>query len=171
MLSDAVFLVLGAAISFFATIVFERRKRFGELLREIAASRRTDESHPLSLLDLPRAYQCAIAFWKTTERQAWTLDADGHHAAAAAVRRLSFFAFRSGEYMEHLMASDASASSKSTLLSAFQSERGRIKDADFIRFEDNIRPSTWDLLQPWPHPVATRKTIIPTVNYFEALPR
>ena len=37
--SNVFFMFLGAAISFYATIVFERYRRFGEILREVAQAR------------------------------------------------------------------------------------------------------------------------------------
>jgi hypothetical protein len=62
--SPVLFTLLGAVVSFYATVVFERYKRFGEILREVAQARRYDMGlgYPVSPRDLGRAHPAALSF-------------------------------------------------------------------------------------------------------------
>jgi hypothetical protein len=120
--SNVAFMLLGAAVSFYATIVFERYKRFGDLLREIAQARLHTEGYPISPRDIVRAHQMALDYWRFLEGMQWSLDAEGHHGAAAQVGRLVSFAYRTTACLERMLGDQAKGSSIDTYLSAFQSD-------------------------------------------------
>lgn len=165
------FLFLGAAVSFYATIVFERYKRFGDILREIGQARAHSEIYPTSLSDLNRAHSKAIEFWRFLESQQWELDADGHHKAAAEVARLVAFAYRNCACIEHMLRDKEKGSPIETYLVAFQSDYQTIYGKEFIQFEKAIRPTRWALLRPKPSSILpTRQTAV-VVSYFDRLLR
>ena len=80
--------VLGMLVSFYATILFERYKRFRETLLDIAKGRQHNEAYPISTKNLLPVYERAIEYWRLLESKQWTLNADGHVEAAAQVGRL-----------------------------------------------------------------------------------
>ena len=170
MVSDWVFMLLGAAISFFATIVFERYKRFGEILRDVAQARVHAEGYPISPRDLSRAHEKALDYWRFLEGRQWALDAEGHHKAAAKVGRLASFAYRTTACLERMIKDQQKGSSIDAYLTAFQSEFSRIRDREFVRFEDTVRPSIWALLLPVPQPILPRKRETVLVDFFDRLP-
>ena len=167
--SDVFFMFLGTIVSFYATIVFERYKRFQEILRSIALARIHYEGYPISPYDLVRAHPLAIEYWRFLESQQWSLDTEGHYAAAAQVGRLTSFAFRTGTCIEHMLDEQKKKRAIANYLAAFQSEYGRLKNDEFTQFEKRIRPNRWALLKPFPGSVLpTRRTQV-MVNYFDRL--
>jgi hypothetical protein len=168
MVPDLGLLILGAAISFYATTTFERYKRFGEILREVAQARLYAEGYPVSPRDLLRAHQKALDYWRFLEGRQWALDAEGHHKAAAQVGRLVSFAYRTTACVERML-EDQKGSSIDAYLLAFQSEFGRIKDREFIRFEEKLRPSLWALLRPIPQSILPKSREAILVDFFERL--
>ncbi len=169
MVSNVVFMLLGAAISFYATVVFERYKRFGEILREVAQARVHAEACPISPPDLSRARQKASEYWLFLESRQWALDAEGHHKAAARVGRLVSFAYRAAACIERMIKDQQKGSSIDAYFTAFQSEYGRIRDGEFVRFEETVRPSLRALLRPLPQPVLPGKRETILVDFFDRL--
>ena len=170
MVSNVLFMLLGAVISFFATIVFERYKRFGEILREVAQARVHAEGYPVSPRDLVRAHGKALDYWRFLEGRQWTLDAEGHHKAAAQLGRLASFAYRTTAFIERMRNDLEKGSSIVAYFTAFQSEFSRIRDGEFVRFEDTVRPSVWALLVPAPQPILPKKRETVLVDFFDRLP-
>ncbi|MGH9436072.1 MAG: hypothetical protein ACRD06_08750 [Terriglobia bacterium] len=168
-LSNIGFMFLGAAVSFYATIVFERYKRFGDILREIAQARVYAEGYPCSPRDLARAHQKALDYWRFLEGRQWAIDCEGHHRAAAQVGRLVSFAYRTTACVERMLVDQQKGSSIDVYLSAFQSEFGRIRDREFLRFEEKLRPSIWALCRPFPQPVLPKRRDAILVDFFDRL--
>jgi hypothetical protein len=170
LLNNTLFMVLGAIISFYATTVFERYKRFGEILREVAQARVHAEGYPISRRDLARADQKSLDYWRFLEERKWALDAEGHHKAAAQVGRLVSFAYRTTACIERMLEDQQKGLSVDAYLSAFQIEFARIKDKEFIRFEEKIRPAVWALLQPFPQAILPKRSDVILVDFFDHLP-
>jgi hypothetical protein len=168
--SNVVFMLLGAAVSFYATIVFERYKRFGEILREVAQARVHAEGYPISPQDLARAHEEAFDYWRFLEGRQWALDAEGHHKAAAQVGRLVSFAYRTTACIERMLGDKQQGLAIDKYLMAFQSEFGRIKDREFVRFEEKVRPSVWAFLRPLPQSILARERQTILVDFFDRLP-
>lgn len=169
--SNIVFMLVGAALSLYATIVFERFKRFKENVRSIGEARQLYEGYPVSLaqIELERAHGRAIDFWRLLESKQWALNADQHYRAAAKVDKLKNFAFRTTTLIEKLQRDDTKGLEKSQFLSAFQAEYNRIKSDEFVQFEKEIRPGWWALLKPFPNPVLPKQATTVMVNYFDKL--
>jgi hypothetical protein len=161
--------VLGMLVSFYATILFERYKRFRETLLDIARSRQQNEAYPTSTKNLQPVYEKAIDYWRRLESKQWTLNADGHVEAAAQVGRLTSFAYRSAICIEHLLNKDTKGLPEDQYLSAFQAEYHDIKDANFIQFEKRLKPSLKALLQPYPHAYAPSQAKVILVDFFDIL--
>ena len=167
------FTLLGAAIALYVTVVFERYKRFGGILRDVAQARRHSEGYPLGLSDLPRAHDASLDYWRYLERKQGDMDAEGQHDAAAQIGRLVSFAYRATAKSERMLNDKnkgVSVSSVSLYLSEFQMEYNRIKDRDFIRFEGGIHGKRAVFLHPWPQPILSNKATVILVDYFDRLP-
>ncbi|MBI3742845.1 MAG: hypothetical protein HY261_00960, partial [Chloroflexi bacterium] len=123
--------------------------------------------YPLGPNDLERAHTKAFDYWRYLDNQQWALDAEGQHKAAARLGLLVSFAYRTVACIEKMMDLKKQAGSVDQYLMAFQSEYNRIKDREFIRFEETIRSRQWPLLQPYPQRVLpiTREHIL--VTYFD----
>ncbi len=163
--------VLGMLVSFYATMLFERYKRFRETLLDIARKRQLDsEAYPTSTKNLLPVYDKALEYWRFLEGKQWTLNADGHVDAAAQVGRLASFAYRSAACIEHLMQQDSKGLSGDHYLQAFQIEYRRIYDANFVAFENRLKPNIKALLQPYPHAYAPTRATVVLVDFFDKLP-
>ena len=167
--APVLFTLLGALVSFYATVVFERYKRFGGLLREVAQARRYDMplGYPVSPRDLERAHPAALSFWGFVERKQGEMNAEGHHDAAARLGLLVSFAHRSRSCIEEMLADKNNGNSIDAYFSFFQSEYGRIKNRDFIRFEESIHGKLRTFLRPFPQPVLPKESAHILVDYFE----
>jgi hypothetical protein len=161
--------MLGTLISFYATTLFERYKRFRETLLDIARNRQHNEAYPMSTRNLQPVYEKAVDYWRLLESKQWTLNADGHVEAAAQVGRLTSFAYRSAICIEHLLNKQTKGAPEDRYLSAFQTEYNRIKDANFIQFERRLKPSLKALLQPYPHAYAPTIAKVIDVDFFLTL--
>lgn len=159
--------LLGSLVAFYATIVFERYKRFRGALLDIAKERQLNEPYPTSVKNLQPVYEKAIRYWSFLERKQWTLNADGHYKAAAEVGRLVSFAFRSGICIESMLNKDTKGLPADQYLSFYQSEFNRIKNKNFVQFEQRLRPSWKAILQPYPHPYAPVAAESIPVDYFK----
>jgi hypothetical protein len=161
--------LLGALVSFYATILFERYKRFRETLLEIARARQLNEGYPISTKNLQPVYEKAINYWRLLESKQWTLNADGHVEAAAQVGRLVSLAYRSAACIENLVNKSTKGLREEQYLSAFQIEFTTIYSKNFVRFEERLRPSVKALLQPFPHAYAPASAKVICVDFFETL--
>ncbi len=167
--SPVLFTLLGAIISLYATVVFERYKRFGEILREVAQARRYAEGYPVSPRDLSRAHPAALDYWRFLERKQGDMNAEGQHEAAAQLGLLVSFAYRAAACIEKMLEDERNGIPIGVYFSAFQSEYVRIKDRDFIRFEANVRGRLRTFLRPLPQPVLPKQSTAILVDYFETL--
>lgn len=167
--SNTFFMLLGGAISFHATIIFERYKQFGETLRDIADARIRAEGYPISPKDLERAHEKSLEYWRFLEGKQWSLDAQGQHKAAARVGRLVSFTYRTTACIERMMKDQKAGNSINVYLMAFQSEFGQIKTEEFTRFEETVKPNIWVLLRPLPQSILPRKRETMLVNFFDKL--
>jgi hypothetical protein len=169
-LSPIVFLLIGAGVSFYATVVFERSKRFREMARALALMRLYNDGSPFSSHDIARAYPGAIEFWRKIEDLQWGLDAEGHHNAAKHVARLTSFAANAARCIEYMLDQQEAGKSVNNYLSSFTGEYARIQTEEFTRFEDRLKPSKRALLMPRPHATLPSERGAGGVgNYFERL--
>lgn len=166
---DLFLLLIGAVIALYVTVIFERRQRFGELLRDIAGARQRFEGYPLGTNDLQRAHGKAFDFWQLLEAKQWSLNADGQHNAAKEVGRLTSFAYRATAQVERMINDAGAGKPIDVRFMAFQQEFQRIKSDEFTQFEANLKPSWFALLRPVPHPVLPKKAIVSMVDYFDSL--
>lgn len=167
--STILFMILGVAISFYATIVFERYKRFGEVLRELVLARVPFEGYPISPRDLSRAHMKAIEYWRFLETKKRVLDSEGHQKVAAKVGRLESFAYRTTACIERMLKDQNNNKPIDLYLGAFQSEYKQIKNKEFVRFEETHRPNWKSLLQPFPQSILPTKREHILVDYFDKL--
>jgi hypothetical protein len=170
-LSDVLVLLLGTLLSLYATVVFERRKRFGELLRDVGRTRQHFEGYPVSPgpKDLEHAHKEKVRFWHFLEDKEWSLAADGHHRAAARINRLKAFFFRVATCIEKMQSRNTNGLAVDQYLTEFQSEYQRIYDSEFRQYESTIHPTIWAVIRPFPHPVLPRSLTAVIVNDFDAL--
>lgn len=164
-------MLLGAVVSLYVTVVFERYTRFGELLREVARARQHFEGQAwsTSIEHLRRSHELTVAQFHLLEDKEWSLNADGHHKAAAAVGRLKNFTFRAAACVENMLASKTQGLTLSQYLSVFTSEYGSIQGREFVAFERRLHPSIPALLRPYPHPVMPTAATVTLVTYFDRL--
>ncbi len=171
--SPLVFVVLGAAVSLYATVVLERYNRFVTILREINHTRRRAELFPLSVADLERARDAGIDYWHRLEHARDDMDAEGQHRAARRIGRLVSFAYIATSRIERLFddSRDADRSdSVAARLKMFQAEFNRIKESEFLKFEDSIKGELSVFLKPLPQRPITGRAAVEVVDYFSRLP-
>ena len=170
-LSDVLVLLLGTLLSLYATVVFERRKRFGEILRDVGRTRQHFQGYPVSPgpRDLEYAHTETVRFWHFLEEKEWELAADGHRDAAARINRLHSFFLRVATCIEKMQSKNTKGLAVDQYLMEFQSEYQRIYDSEFRRYESAIRPSTWALIRPLPHPVLPKSLTAYSGDDFIAL--
>ena len=168
---DLWLILLGAAVSLYTTVVFERYKRFGELMRTVARTRQHFEGHASStaVAHLERAHERSIAFYQMLEETEWSLDTDGQHKAAAAVAHLKGFMFQATTCIEHMLAKKTKGLTVDQYLSEYTNIYADVWSQVFLRFEDRIQPEIAPLLRPYPHPVMRRKATAVGVEYFNKL--
>lgn len=168
---DLWLIILGAAVSLYTTVVFERYKRFGELVRTVARTRQNFEGHASSTAvpHLERAHERSIAFYRLLEETEWSLDTDGQHKAAAAVARLKGFMFQATTCIEHMLAKKTKGLTADQYLSEYTNIYADVWSGVFGRYEDRIKPEIAPLLRPYPHPVMRRKATAVSVEYFNKL--
>ncbi len=169
--SDVLVLLLGAILSLYATVVFERRKRFGEILRDVGRTRQHFQGYPVSPAprDLEYAHTETVRFWHLLEEKEWELAADGHRDAAARINRLHSFFFRVAACIEKMQSKDTNGLAVDQYLMEFQSEYQRIYDSEFRQYESAIHPSMWALIRPLPHPVLPKSLTAVSGDDFIAL--
>jgi hypothetical protein len=95
------------------------------------------------------------------------MNAEGQHYAAARLGLLVSFAYRVAACIEEMLADESNGKSIDVYFRFFQSEYGRIKDRDFIRFEVSIHGKLWTFLRPFPQPVLPQESAHILVDYFE----
>ena len=161
--------LLGGLISFYATIVFERYKRFRETLMQVAYARQHNTGYATSLNGLQASYDAAVDYWRQLEQLQWTLNADGHFDSAAEVGKLVSFAYRAATCVEKLLHGRVKGITPDQYLQAYQSEYGRISNREFTAFENRLKPRWKAILQWYPHPYApvAAKSIL--VDYFDTI--
>jgi hypothetical protein len=168
---DTLFMLLGAIVSLYVTVVFERYRRFGDLLRDVAQARQHFEGLPssTSASQLTRSHELSIDFFRLLESRVWSLNADGHFEAAARLDMLKDFIYRTVACIEHMLAGQTKGLPINEYLSLFSIEYGRIHDKHFIAFERGLRPNLAALLRPYPHPVAPERADVILVDFFNQL--
>jgi hypothetical protein len=168
---DLWLVLFGAVVSLYTTVVFERYKRFGELMRTVARNRQNfeGEAHSPNEAHLKRAHEKSMAFYGLLEETVWSLDTDGQHKAAAEVGRLQTFIFQATACVENMLAKQTKGLKLDQYLSEYTMIFGEVYHGVFGRFEDHIRPEIAPLLRPYPHPVMRRKATAIVVRYFDKL--
>lgn len=163
--------LIGSLTSFYATIVFERYKRFRETLMNISMARQLNPGYPAMLQYLNETYQDAINFHETLQRQRWILDADGHHDAAKQVGRLQSLARWSEICIGNLLQGKTLGMSNNDYLAAVQRAYKTMMDKEaFTRFESTLKPAWKALLWPTPRPYLPNRMDEPGItNYFKDL--
>lgn len=168
---DVWLILLGAVVSLYVTVVFERYNRFGELMRRVARARQHFEGHPGSTAEaqLKRSRELSVEFFRLLDETEWSLNAEGHYDAAAGVGRLKGFIFRAVACIENMIAGKTKGLPLDQYLSLVTIEYAEAYNKDFVAFERKLRPSLPALLRPYPHPVLPTKATAVIVNYFDKL--
>jgi hypothetical protein len=172
-ISPLVFVLIGTAVSLYTTVVLERYNRFNEILREINHARRRAELYPLSVSDLERARDAGLDYWHLLEHARDDMDAEGQHRAAKRVGRLVSFAYVATARIECMLSDTRDKEKGGSVpgrLAAFQREFNRIKDDEFIRFEDSVKGELSVFLKPLPQKPITDRVAVEVVDYFNDLP-
>jgi hypothetical protein len=169
---DVALLALGAMISFYATVVFERYKRFGEILREVARNRELSLEY---LPDSKWSVNLELSYRRLQECQErlaeciWNLEADGHLKAAGKLARLRGFIWSATCCVDRMMNERTGHLSVEQFLEQFKTEYQQIFDADFQNFETQLHPSWSALLRPYPHPAHPESRVSNDFDYFHVL--
>ncbi len=162
-------ILFGTLLSLYATVVFDRYRRFRETLIDIAQARLHNDAYPTAVTGLQPVRDAAVAYAQLLERKQWTLDADGHLDAAAEVGRLTAFAGLSALCIENLLHGTTRGLTPDAYLAAFQSEYNRINGQHFVQFEQRLSPDRGALLRPWPRPPAPLARKVVPVDFFDLL--
>jgi hypothetical protein len=168
--SPALFTVVGATVSLYATVVLERYNRFNEILRRINHARRRAEIYPIDVSDLERARDEGLDYWHLLEHARDDMEAEGQRRAAKRIAVLVGFAYVATAKMEAMLNDSRDAlkvPAVSTRLSAFQSEFNRIKNADLDSFEDSVKGERRVFYKPLPEKPTADRTDAIYVDYFE----
>ncbi|WP_348267223.1 hypothetical protein [Edaphobacter sp. DSM 109919] len=168
---DVWLVLLGAVVSLYVTVVFERYNRFGELMRTVARARQHFEGHPGSPVEaqLKRSHELSVAFFRLLDETEWSLNAEGHYDAAAGVAQLKGFIFRVVACIENMLEGKTKGLVLGDYLSLVTAEYGQVYNRQFVAFERNLRPSLAALLRPYPHPVLPTKATVVVIDYFDKL--
>lgn len=172
-MSPLVFVLVGAAVSLYTTVVLERYNRFNTILREINHARRRAELYPLGVSDLRRARDEGLDYWHRLEHARDDMDAEGQHRAAKRIGRLVSFAYIATAKTEGMLNDSDDPETRTSVpvrLQAFQLEFNRIKDAEFIGFEDTVRGQLGVFLRPLPQRPIAERTEVELVDYFQDTP-
>jgi hypothetical protein len=171
--SPLVFVLIGAAVSLYATVVLERYNRFNAILRAVNHARRRAELYPLAVSDLKRARDEGLDYWHRLEHARDDMDAEGQHRAAKRISRLVSFAYIATSKTEGMLADAQDPEKRASVparLQAFQLEFNRIKDDEFVRFEDTVKGQLAIFLRPMPQRPITDRTGVEIVDYFQDTP-
>jgi hypothetical protein len=168
--SPLVFLLIGAAVSLYATVVLERYNRFNTILREINHARRRAELYPLEISDLRRARDEGLDYWHRLEHARDDMDAEGQHRAAKRIGRLVSFASIATAKTEGMLNDSQDQEARAAVsirLQAFQAEFNRIKDDEFVAFEDTVKGQLRVFFRPLPQRPTAGRTEVELVDYFQ----
>jgi hypothetical protein len=171
--SPFIFVVIGAAVSLYATVVLERYNRFKAILRKVNHARRRAELYPLSVSDLERAHGAALDYWHLLEHARDDMDAEGQHQAAKRVGRLVSFVYAATAKIESMLNDTRDQDRRGSVpsrLSAFQAEFNRIKNDEFTGFEDTVKGEPAVFLKPMPQKLTADSVSVEVVDYFEGIP-
>ena len=162
--------ILGFLTSMYGSIIFQRWTRFKEIIRDTTILRQNFTGYPIELQDLQQCVTKSFDYWRQIENNRMSLDADGHKLAAKELSKLSNFIYSTMYKMAYI--SDHYLSKKpnsSNLLSIFQSEFGKIKNRDFVRFEEKLKPDWNSILKIGTHPILPEGQSQAGVTYFDTL--
>jgi len=166
---DIALLLLGAVISFYATVVFERYKRFGEMLRDTARSRELSLEYPpysKSTVHLEIAYRQMESFREELAKTTWSLEVDGHLGAARKLAHLQSFVERAARCVDGMINERTGNLTTEEFLDRFKAEYKRIFEANFQSFEERLQPNWGALLQPYPHRTLPVSRVTNEFDYF-----
>jgi hypothetical protein len=169
---DIVLLLLGTVISFYATVVFERYKRFAEMMRGIARNRELSASYPPESalgVNLESSYRQMELFREFLAETMWNLEAEGHLEAARKVAQLKSFMERAAGCVAHMLGGSIGELSIDQYLKQFNDEYQQIFAANFQCFEEHLHPSWRALLQVYPHPTLPGSRVSTDFDYFDKL--
>lgn len=169
---DIVLLLLGAVISLYTTIVFERYKRFAEMLRAVARNRELSVEYPpysTDTVNLEAAYRQMESFWEFLAESTWNLEAEGHREAAIHVARLQSYMKNASRCVGRMLGGSIGTMTAKQFLHKFTTEYRKIFDENFQCFEERLRPSWKALLQFYPHPTLPESRVTTDFDYFHEL--
>jgi hypothetical protein len=170
---DIALLLLGTLISFYATVVFERYKRFGEMLRDTARSRELSLEYPPTYAkwaaDLEIAYRRMTSFYEELEKTTWSLEVDGHVDAARKLAHLQSFMDRAARCVDRMINGRMGNLTPEEYLEKFRVEYKRIFEANFQGFEEHLWPNWGALLQIYPHRPIRISRVTNQFDYFDQL--
>lgn len=162
--------ILGFLTSMYGSIIFQRWTRFKEIVRDTAILRQNFTGYPMELQDLQQYVTKSFEYWRQIENNRMSLDADGHKSAAKELSKLSSFIYTAMHKMVYI--SDHYLTKKpnsSNLLLLFQIEFGKIKNRDFTRFEERLKPNWKSILSVSTHPILPDGQSQAGVTYFDNL--
>ncbi|NEN07752.1 hypothetical protein G3T36_17995 [Diaminobutyricibacter tongyongensis] len=181
--SPIVFVIVGAVISLYATIIFERYKFFVDTVREVRSARLTlgRDFLPVYVEGIPECCRLGYEYSNFLELKQGQLEAAGQSSTAKQIERLHAFAYEAtGRIVAMQNALDLVAGSPEkhavkakaiqNLLSAFQLRFNKVSRDEFTDFERNMRPNRGALLRPWPQPLVANEANASGVQYFVDLP-
>jgi hypothetical protein len=167
--SPFLFILIGTAVSLYATVVLERYNRFNAILRKVSHARRRAELYPVSVSDLERAHGAGLDYWHFLEHARDDMDAEGQHRAAMRLGRLVSFAYSATVKIESMLDDARDQDRRGSVpnrLAAFQLQFNRIKDDEFIRFEDTVKGQLSVFLRPVPQRPTVDSVHVEPVVYF-----
>ncbi|HRO02587.1 MAG TPA: hypothetical protein PLS69_03155 [Terricaulis sp.] len=158
-------IVVGAAISIYTSLVFNRYSRYSEIVRELARLIDHKEIRASSPRGLRLTHAKAIDFWRAVERIQWELEADGHKKASVLAARLRSFAYVNAASLEKLLNDQELSKLQSAEFSYYQQQFDKVwEDKALGKTAIDMRPSTRAAFSLLPHPVRPKRAVDASIN-------
>lgn len=174
--SPIVFTLVGALISLYAAIVFERYKRYVDIVREVRSKRLTLGSQfvPVYVEGLREAFRMGAEYREFLELKQGQLEAEGQLETARRVGELHAFAYEATERvlaMQNMLdMQPAKKQAIETLLLRFQIRFAEIASDRFTNFEASFHPLVSALIRPWPQRLVAQSALAVATQFFVDLP-
>jgi hypothetical protein len=169
---DIALLLAGAVISLYVTVVFERYKRFGEMMRALARNREMSVRYPpcsTATVNLEIAYRRMEGFREFLAETTWNLEAEGHGAAAKEVAKLLSFMENAARCVDRMLQESTGNLTTEQYREQFNAEYQKVFNGNFQSLEDRLRPSWGALLRCYPHPKLAEKRVTTEFDTFHDL--
>ncbi|MCR6646297.1 MAG: hypothetical protein NVV62_18185 [Terricaulis sp.] len=158
-------IVIGAAISIYTSLVFNRYSRYSEIVRELARLIDHKEIRAASPRGLRLTHAKAIDFWRAVERIQWELEADGHKRASVLAARLRSFAYVNAASVEKLLNDQELKKLQDAEFGYYQRQFDQVWEEKRLgQTAIDMRPSARAAFSLLPHPVRPKRAVDASIN-------